>query len=378
MNVGTIARSHSLDSTQQLPPPSSPDAAPLDMSRDVVDHGPASAPSTSRTTHGATAHGTQAALATPPAARTFVDPQIHRATEAFVRGGLGGLDTFMRQHPADARWLLSVSRDQLAEGIRADLGTRPGYGGFLGPLQSYRDAESIDAHLAGAVQSQIREAVRQTAVDRIDAMTRALESMPIDRAVEALRNAPAGSPLAELRSALRMPGNEMDRERVESWVRTSLHELHALRDTVMGQSWMPEELPGSMRAVQRAMGLEHAAEGSIAGEALFRGPHAADTRAHGHEVAVDGTMLAAETTEMGLEAAEGAHLAAEATHLAHAGLAVESAEMSALATLATETSIAAAGGIGVGLAGLAFGYAIHHQIEHNRAERTETAAALGL
>ena len=369
MNVGSVSRSQALDATQPLAPASSPDASPIDLSRDVADHGPS-----------VTAHDTSgtAAIARPPAARVFVDPQIHRAAEAFARGGLGGLDTFLQQHPADARWLLSVSRDELTAGLRADLATRPGYGHFLGSVEAYRDAAAIDAHLADVTQSQIREAVRQVAVGRIDAMSHALESTPIDAMVQALRSAPAGSPLTELRTALDLPGNSMDRERVEHWVRTSREELHALRDTVMGQSWMPEEFPGSMAAVQRTMGLERATGHSIAGEALFRGHHGADARAHAHETAIDTTLVAVEATEMAFEAAEGAHLAAEATHLAHAGLVAESIEMSTLATLATETSIAAAGGVGIGLAGLAFGYALHHQIEHDRAERTETAAALGL
>jgi hypothetical protein len=152
----------------------------------------------------------------------------------------------------------------------------------------------------------------------------------------------------------------MDRERVEHWVRTSREELHALRDTVMGQSWMPEEFPGSMAAVQRTMGLERATPGSIAGEALFRGHHGADARAHAHETAIDTTLVAAEGTEVALHAA---HV------VAHGGL----------GAIALDTAlVASTGGVAIGLAGLAFGYALHHQIEHDRAERTETAAALGL
>lgn len=373
MPVGSIARPSSAAAASPLPetapaPPSSGDA-PIDMSRDVVDAGPATS---------ARGPSAPAAIVRPPPARTFVDPQIHRAAEAFAEGGVPGLDTWVRQHPADVRWLLSVSRDTLEAGLQADLASRPGYGGTLGGVSACFDAHRISGHLADAAQPMIREAVRQVAVGRIDAMTDALESMSIDDAVAALRSAPAGSPLAALREALHLPGNSMDRERVESWVRTSREELEALRGTVMGSTWMPNEFPGSMAQVQRTLGLERAAPTSIAGEALFRAHGALAELAHTVETAIDTAMVGAEIVHAGTELTHGAHLAAHATQLARAGLVAESAEMSAIATLATETGIAASGGVAVGLAGLAFGYALHHQIEHNRAERTETAAALGL
>lgn len=349
MNVGSVSRSSALDTTQPVAPPVSPDAAPIDLGRDVAEHGP------SVTTRSA---GTQAALATPSVARPFVDPQIQRAADAFARDGMPGLDDFLRSHPADARWMLSISRQHLAEGMRTALSQS--YGGGMGPMRAFIDAERIDAHLCSDFQGSIREAVRRTAVGRLDAMTHALESMPLDRTLEALRDAPAGSQLAALRDALHLTGGAMDRERVEGWVRTSLHELHALRDTVMGQTWMPEEFPGSMAQVQHQMGLERATPGSIAGEALFRGHHGAADRAHAHETAVDSTIVAAEGTHVALEGAE---------LVAHGGIAGLAADA---------TVVAAGGGLAVGLAGLAFGYELHHQIQENRAERTEAAAALGL
>lgn len=370
MTVGTVSRSQSVHTTTAAAPPPPPsDAAPIDMSRDVADTTP------SRTSRG---ERTQAAdaIAAPP--RTFVDPQIHHAAEAFARGGFGGLDTWMQQHPVEARWILSVSRDELNAGLQADLASRPGYGGFLGEVTAFSDSRAVSDHLAEMVQPMIREAVRDVVVGRIDGMTHALESMSIDGAVTALRNAPAGSPLAALREALHMPGNSMDRERVESWVRTSLEELHALRDVAMGQTWMPNEFPASMAHVQRAMGLERATQHSIAGEAFFRGSSGVAELAHTIETGIDTIAVAGEALEMGLEVTHAVHASAEAAELAHAGLAVESAQMSAVATLATESAIAASGGVAVGIGGLAFGVMLHHQIQENRAERTEAARALGL
>lgn len=363
MNVGSVTRPTTLDTTQPLPPSTaardtSPiDTSPIDTGRDVAEPSPrgGSRASGAGVSHGA---GSVAALAAPP--RPFVDPQIHRAAEAFTQGGLAGLDAWMRQSPADARWLLSVPRSELVAGLQTDLRARPGYGGAMGSLQTYLHANSIDTHLAATTQPQLREAVRQTVVGRIDAMSRALETLPLDATVAALRGAPAGSPLAELRTALRMPGNEMDRERVEVWVRTARHELDALRDTVMGQAWMPNEFPGSLAHVQRVSGLQGATPGSIAGQAFYRGHDSAEARAHAHETAIDTTIVAAEGTEVALHAS---HVAA------HGGI----------AALAADTAlVASSAGVGVGLAGLAFGYMLHHQVEENRAERTEVARSLGL
>ncbi|MBN8612038.1 MAG: hypothetical protein J0L92_15700 [Deltaproteobacteria bacterium] len=353
MTIGSVSRSQSVHTTTAAAPPPPPsDAAPIDMSRDVADTTP------SQTSRG---ERTQAAVAIAAPPRTFVDPQIHRAAEAFARDGMPGLERFLRDHPDDARFILSISREHLAEGFRADLGARAGYQGAFGSIRAYIDAEAIDARLVAVFQPRIREDVRDLVVNRLDTMIHGLESMSIDQAVTALRNAPAGSPLAELREAMHMPGNSMDRERVEGWVRASLHELHALRDTAMGQSWMPDEFPGSMAQVQRTMGLERATPHSIAGEALFRGHHGAADRAHAHETAVDTTIVAAEGTHLALEAA---HVAA--THGGVAAIAVDA------------TVIAGSGGLAVGLGGLAFGYMLHHQIQENRAERTETARQLGL
>ncbi len=353
MNVGSVSRSQSLDTTTPIAPPMPSDTAPIDLSRDVADT--RSAPMT-----GATHASGPDLVESPPRPPSFVDPQVRHAAEAFTRGGLGGLETWMQQHPGEARWILSVPRGELAAGLQTDLASRPGYQSFLGPVHAYTDAAAIDAHLAGSIQPTIREAVRQTAVGRIDAMTVGLESMSIDGVVRQLRAAPAGSELGALRSALGLRGDAMDAERVEGWQRRALGELHALRDTVMGQTWMPEELPGSMAHVQQAMGLERCTPGSIAGQAFFRGPGSPDAMAHGAESALDLVLLGSEVVE----------LARHAMHLAGHGGA---------AALATDAGLAAgAGGLGVGLAGLAFGYVLHHQIEENRAERTETARALGL
>jgi len=322
---------------------------PIDMGRDVVDTEPTPAPERS------------AALAAPSARpTTFVDVQIRHAAEAFQRGGLGGLDSWMRQSPAEARWILSVPRSELRSGLHAELASRPGYRDFLGSVRAFGDAHAVDAHLADLVQPQIREAVRQTAVGRIDAMTRGLESSSPEQLASAPRPAPAGSGPAALAGPRALRGDPMDAERVQGWQRRALHELHELRETVMGQTWMPEELPGSMAHVQQAMGLERCTPGSIAGQAFSRGAHAADARAHAHETAIDGTIVAA----------EGTHVALEALHVAGRG---------GVAALAADATLAgAAGGLAVGLGGLAFGYMLHHQIEENRAERTETARSLGL
>jgi hypothetical protein len=348
MNVGSVSRSQALEVTS-VPLPTSSTAPPLDLGRDVVEtHTPTASP-----TAGLAPVRTEPARTAP-----FVDPQLHRAAEAFTRGGLGGLDTWMQQHPADARWLLSVPRDQLTQGLQDALASR--YGGFLGPVHAFTDARAIEAHLVDVVQPQIREAVRQTAVVRIDGMMRALTSSSPEQLASTLRAAPAGSELAALRTALGLRGDAMDGERVEVWQRRALGELTALRDTVMGQTWMPEELPGSMAHVQRAMGLERATPGSIAGQAFFRGGEMPDARAHRLEAAIDGVLVAAEVAE----------LATEAVHLAaHGGVAALAAEAGL---------VASAGGVAVGLGGLAFGVILHHQIEHNRTDRTETARALGL
>ncbi|MFN7697336.1 MAG: hypothetical protein ACK6CU_18440 [Deltaproteobacteria bacterium] len=350
MNVGSVSRSRAPESTQ-VPPPVAPEAAPIDTSRDIVETG------LSSTMRGP---DSAAAIATPPASRPFVDPQIRRAAEAFVRGGLGGIDSFLQANRADARWLLSIPRSELTAGLRNELATRPGYGHYLGAVEAYRDAAAIDQHLAEVAQPQIREAVRQTAVGRIDAMVHSLESMSIDRALEAFRQAPAGSPLAELRDAFGIDGSPRDGARLAELTRVSLHELRELRGTLMGQTWMPEEFPGSMAAVQRAMGLERVTPSSIGGQVLFRGSHDADARAHAVETALDTAHVVVEGSEV----------------LLHASHVVVQGGFAALATDAA--LLASLGGTGFGIAGLVFGYALHRQIEHNRAERTETAAALGL
>jgi len=352
MTVGSVSRSSSVQTTTAAAPPPPPsDAAPIDMSRDVSDTTP------SRTSRG---ERTEAAVAIAAPPRTFVDPQIHRAAEAFARDGMPGLERFLRDNPDDARFILSISREHLAEGIRADLGARASYQGAFGSIRAYTDAEAIDARLVAVFQPRIHEAVRAQVVERLDAMIHGIELMSVDDAVAALRRAPAGSPLAGLREALQMPGNSTDRECVGQWMRTSIQELHAVRAMVMGQTWVPEEFPGSMAHVQRTMGLERATPHSIAGEALFRGHQRAADLAHAHETAVDTTIVAV----------EGTHWALEATHLvAHGGVAALAADV---------TVVAAGGGLAVGLGGLAFGYLLHHQIQENRAERTETARQLGL
>lgn len=354
MTVGSIARPSTVDPTASAVPMHGASAPPpIDMMRDVAE--PAHA-ATARS-RGSSAASDTAAVVTP---RVFVDPQIHHAADAYARDGMPGLERWMRDSPVEARWILSVSRSHLAEGLRADLATRPAYQGATGGLHAFLDAERIDAQLAAVVQPQIREAVRQTAVGRLDSMIGSLERLPVDELVRALRAAPEGSPLAELRGTLGVRGNEMDGERVEGWQRRALEQLHALRDTVMGQTWMPEELPGSMAQVQRTMGLEQATPGSIAGEAFFRSETAPDALAHGFETGLDV-----------LEVSHGViEIAAEASHVAaHGGV----------AALATDAALlASAGGLAAGIGGLAFGYVLHHQIEENRAERTETARALGL
>jgi hypothetical protein len=348
MNVGSVSRAQALE-VPSVPVPTASTAPPLDLGRDVVV--------TDTPTVSPTA-GLAPVRTEPARTAPFVDPQLHRAAEAFTRGGLGGLDTWLHQHPADARWLLSVPRDQLTQGLEDALASR--YGGFLGPVHAFHDARAIEAHLVDVTQPQIREAVRQTAVGRIDGMTRALTSSSPEQLTTALRAAPPGSELAALGTALGLQGDAGDVRRVALWRDRALGELAALRSTVMGQAWMPEELPGSMAHVQRAMGLERATPGSIAGQAFFRGGEMPDARAHRLEAAMDGVLVAAEVAE----------LATEAVHLAAHGGA---------AALAAEAGLAAsAGGVALGLGGLAFGVVLHHQIEHNRSERTEIARALGL
>lgn len=371
MSLTPISRSSTAGATPPVAPTASePTSArrsesepPIDTSRDVAEV--ASRASTTPQT---------VAISAAQASR-FVDVQFRHAAEAFARGGVGGLETWMREHRDEARWLLSVPRGELQSGLQAALRELPGYRDALGAVSAYTHAEAIGAHLASAFQPTLREAVRQTVVGRIDTMMRNLESASPSQLVQQLREAPAGSPMARLRETLGVRGDARDVERVTDARQHALEELRTLRDTVMGQTWMPEEFPDAMRQVQQQLGLSGCARDSIAGQAFYR-------RQDGLERFVHDAQLALEALHIAVEAHEVWTLAREALHATRAALpaseTVASGAAAGAAGLATTEALALGGGLTASLAGLAFGVALHHQVQENRAERTEVAGRLGL
>lgn len=337
MSVGTIQRTPS--PIVAPPAPLEPSAAlPIDVSRDYADR---SAPASVRAMPS-----TEVAAAAIPS-RPPSDSS-RGAAHAFAAGGVGGLDSYLEQNPDALRALITMPQGELARELRTALAAEPGYRGALGAIEAFVGAEQAIMHLSESVQSDLREMVRARAVDRIDHMRSDLQATSPAALTARLRTAPPASAEGELARAAGVRGNEMDVERVETWRDRALHQLGELRDSVMGQAWNPEDLPGSTTAVEGQLGITSWEPGSIAAE-VFTRDSATDSRAHQASFAAETAMFSVESLEL--------------VAAFHAGHAVEGGMV--------------AGPAG-SIAGMVAGMVMHHVVEERRADRRDAAYALGI
>lgn len=268
--------------------------------------------------------------------------------------GIEGFVNYIESHPEAARELARSDRGMTEPALRALIGEE--IGGPTSGITAFWQADAALDRFEDALGAEVRETVRSVATMAIDEQITAIENTTPEEALEAIRSAPPGSPLAAMGVRIGLRGDDMDLTRLRH-ARSDAHEsLVELRDTIAGQTWSPEELPGTSRRVMEEMGLADAPNGSMAAEAFHRPLLDAATVAHDSETVADIVYL-------GFELGHAAHVVGHA-----AG--------------ATEVAVAAGTGIALPVAlcvgGIALGAAIHHQIEENREERTEVARHFGL
>ncbi len=299
-----------------------------------------------------------AAMAAPSSLRALA--------HAIVEDGLEGLGAFLEGHPDEARALALGDRGSSETALRALIAEELG-AGPLDQVRAYWDADAALDSFEEGLASEVRETVRSTAVLALEEQLTALEGTTPEALTLALRSAPEGSPLSRMRDAFDLRGDADDVHRVRRGMEHAREGLTELRGVIAGQTWSPEELPGTARRVMEAMGLADAPDGSMAAEAFHRPAVDAATLAHHAETAADLGHLGVEMLAISQEIA-----AESAVHMAATGHALTSLEAAgaALGSAALPVTLA--------VAGIAFGVAVHHAIEERRAERTDLARSLGL
>jgi len=307
---------------------------------------------------------------------------LREIAHVIAEDGIEGFDNYIESHPEEARELARSDRGPTESALCALIGAE--IGGPTGAITGFWQADAALDRFEEALAGEVRETVRSVATLSLDEQITAIENSTPEEALAAIRSAPPGSALAAMGERIGVSGDAMDLNRVRV-ARSDAHEsLVELRDTIAGQTWSPEELPGTSRRVMEEMGLADASDGSMAAAAFRRPELDAATAAHHAEVVAD-------LSYTGIELAHGVHVAAHASHAATvAAAAATEAAGTAGATAATATAGAAgaevAWAVGTTVAlpaalcvgGIALGVAIHHQIEENRMERTEVARHFGL
>ncbi len=336
-------------------------AGTSEVARELASDRAEVAPSGASSVWRSSAASGPAALA-PPA-------MLREMAHAIATDGIAGFDNYIESHPAEARALAESDRESTETTLRELIGEE--IGGPRGAIEGYWQADAALDRFEEALGAEVRETVRSVATMAIDEQITAIERSTPEEALEAIRSAPPGSPLAAMGERIGLRGDDMDLTRLRH-ARSDAHEsLVELRDTIAGQTWSPEELPGTARRVMAEMGLADAPDGSMAAAAFHRPALDAATAAHRAEVYADATFT-------GIEVGHGLHVAGHALHAvaeagaAGAGMGVAATE----AAWAIGTTVALPAALCVG--GIAFGVAIHHQIEENRMERTEVARHFGL
>jgi hypothetical protein len=252
-SISGATRSRAMDSVHT--PSATPEAAPpIDLGRDHVDTAgpPLRSEEVSRV----------AARTEPGAGR----PAVVAGAHAYATGGLEGFDRWVDAHPSEARQLLCIERERLGFELEAALGAE--YRGHLALVHAMRDSGVVVHHLAERAAPMLREAVRGEASARVEERLHWLETTSPERLATQLRAAPEGSMGARLARELHLDGGAMDAERCEAFQRRSLEGLRGLRDRLQGQTWGPDEVPGSTARVRDRVG--DVAPGSIAAAAFAR------------------------------------------------------------------------------------------------------------
>lgn len=308
-----------------------------------------------RTAPAGTGH---ASMAAPAALRALA--------HAMAEDGVDGLSAFLASHPDEARALALSDRGASEPALRALIAEELG-SGPLDQVEAYWTADQALDAFEETLEADVRETVRSTATMALDEQLRALEGTTPEAVTSALREAPPDSPLGRMRDAFDLRGDADDVHRVRRGMEHAREGLVELRGVLAGQTWSPEELPGTAARVMDAMGLSDMQDGSMAAAAFHRPELDAATLAHHAETAADLGHLGAEMLAISEEVA-----AESAVHLAATGHGLAASE--AAAAFAGSAALP----ITLAVGGIAFGVAIHHAIEEGRADRTELARALGL
>lgn len=279
---------------------------------------------------------------------------------SLAEGDLEGFDAYLEEHPEAARELAMFDRETAQAGLAALTAEELG-GGALGTAEGYLDAYRAMDQFTAALEGEVRETIRSAATMALDADLAALESSTPEEMVDALRNATPGTRTAAMAEALGVRGDAGDLDRVRENAAHAREGLTELRSVLAGQTWSPEELPNTALRVMEEMGLADAPEGSMAAAAFHRPAVDAATAAHYGEIGADVGHLVAESAIVGAEVGG---------EIAMHGVSVDGALLLFMEGMALP--------VGVAVAGIAFGVAIHHAIEENRHERTELARSFGL
>jgi hypothetical protein len=321
-------------------------AGSSEVARELASDRAEVAPSGTSSVWRSSAASGPAALA-PPA-------MLREIGHVIAEDGIEGFESYIESHPEEARELARSDRGLTESALCALIGEE--IGGPTGAITGFWQADAALDRFEESLAGEVRETVRSVATMSIDEQITAIENTTPEDALAAIRAAPPGSDLAAMGERIGLRGDDMDLTRLRH-ARSDAHEsLVELRDTIAGQTWAPEELPGTSRRVMEEMGLADAPDGSMAAAAFHRPLLDAATVAHDTETVSDIVYL-------GFELGHAAHVVGHA-----AG--------------ASEVAIAAGTGIVLPVAlcvgGIALGAAIHHQIEENRMERTEVARHFGL
>lgn len=283
-------------------------------------------------------------LTAPAASTTTAPPRTpERAlADAFVRDGWSGVDAYLDGHPEEVREMVATDRASVAMRIESALCGAYG-GGLVAQGRAWWNADAVTDRLETRFTALAHEEVRARASSDIRVDLAALEHTTPAAMLAELRSAAPGSPAAALAEEVGVRGDALDLDRVEAHMNAAREELEMLRDAVEGETWSPDELPGTSTRVMVSMGLGDVAPGSIAFAAFHRDTMPETTRG-----------VVENVYEIG-------NTSFEVFELAHEGLA-----------------ISAGAAMGVAVGSIAFGIALHHAIEENRMERREAARGLGL
>lgn len=198
----------------------------------------------------------------PPAAPTRADA-LDRFADAYVDGARDrdAAVAWLRAHRDDWARLAATSESRLAASLEARLGDRV--------PRADRAGEVLAAATAAITPGLLREAVRREADARLHAAMGELARAAARPGEVAARLADPGDPVgARWRERLGLSGPDVPPGQVRAAVRRAEEDAHALRGFLLGQRWLPADVPRSTARTLDRLGLEDAPEGSMARRAL--------------------------------------------------------------------------------------------------------------